>query len=252
MAFTPENELEQALVRAVHEPSAAPDFWRLLLASPLLVIGTAEGHEAAREAFSVAPGDSLKLEIGETEGRKFLPVFSSVARMQAWARRECRYLAINGRDLLETTRGAPVVLNPGSEYGRELTPDQVAQLLDPPPGGPRKTIVGEADYPMPLVEALIALFGTRPEVATAWMIQVTFADRVREPHPLVGIEFKAGMGDMAALAAEIQRAAEAAAPGLVFDIQRVDRARPAGMADALLQVPPFYSAAAPAPDRRIN
>ena len=47
MLFIPENELEQALVRAVKEPASAPDFYRLLLESQLLVLGTAEGREAA-------------------------------------------------------------------------------------------------------------------------------------------------------------------------------------------------------------
>ena len=59
------------------------------------------------------------------------------------------------------------------------------------------------------------------------MIQVTFADRAGEPHPLVGIELdsKAG-GDWPSLMQAIQAAAETAVPGMVFDIQRVDRRNP--------------------------
>jgi hypothetical protein len=34
---------------------------------------------------------------------------------------------------------------------------------------------------------------------------------------------------------------------LVFDVQRVDRKRPAGMADAMLQLEPFYERGQPAP-----
>ena len=44
---------------------------------------------------------------------------------------------------------------------------------------------------------------------------------------------------------EIQAAAEAAVPGLVFDVQRVDRHNPAGMTGALLQSVPFYERGAP-------
>ncbi|HEY4078347.1 MAG TPA: enhanced serine sensitivity protein SseB C-terminal domain-containing protein [Rhizomicrobium sp.] len=243
MAFTPENDLEKALVRAVQEPSAAPDFYRLLLESQLLVIGAAEGQESATQQFSVAPGANLKLEIGEADGRKFLPVFSSVTRIQAYVKQESRYLALNGRDLLETTRGAPVVLNPGSEYGKNLAPDEVAQLLDPATSRKsEKVSIGEAQYPMALVNALAELFQSHAEIANAWMIQVTFADRAREPHPLVGIETS---GDMAALMPQIERAAQQAVPGMVFDVQRVDRNAPTGMADALLQTQPFYSHAAP-------
>lgn len=243
MAFIPENDLERALVAAVADPAAAPRFYELLLSAQLLVMGSAEGQEDARDPFRVAPGQNLKLEIGERDGRKFLPVFSSVARMQEWVKAETRYLAMTGRDLLETTRGAPVILNPGSSHGKELTPQQVAQLLDPTVPVPARpmTAIGEADYPMALVNALTVLFAARPEVVTAWMIQVTFADRAMEPHPLVGIEFAAQEGGgMAALMPEIQRVAEAQAPGIVFDVQRVDRHQPQGIASALLQVEPFY------------
>ena len=49
MPFIAENELEQALVKAVKNPAAAPDFYRLLLESNLLVLGTAEGQEDATD-----------------------------------------------------------------------------------------------------------------------------------------------------------------------------------------------------------
>jgi len=48
------------------------------------------------------------------------------------------------------------------------------------------------------------------------------------------------MGDWPSLMRSIEAAAEASVPGMVFDIQRIDRRNPTGLADALLQVPPFY------------
>src|SRR5471032_1219800 len=140
------------------------------------------------------------------------------------------------------TRGAPVILNPASEYGKELSAVEVAQLLDgPKPDGEPRTIIGEADYPVALVEALGSLFGSRTDIAAAWMIQVTFADRAKEPHPLVGIEMdtKSG-GDWPSLIRSIEAAAEASVPGMVFDIQRIDRRNPTSLTGALLQVAPFY------------
>ena len=61
MLFIPENELERALVRAVKEPASGPDFYRLLLESHLLVLGTAQGQEGATEEFSLAPGSQISL-----------------------------------------------------------------------------------------------------------------------------------------------------------------------------------------------
>ena len=130
MLFIPENELEKALVRAAKDPGAAPDFYRLLLSSELLVLGSVEGHETDTSAFNVAPGSKISLVTGSRNGSQYLPIFSSLARMQDYVKQESKYLSINGRDLLDFTRGAPVILNPASEYGKELTADNMKAALD--------------------------------------------------------------------------------------------------------------------------
>ena len=242
MLFITQNELEKALVEAVKNPFSAPEFYRLLLESDLLVLGSAEGQEEAQEQFSLAPGGNLKLVTGLKDGSQYLPVFSSLARMQEFVTQESKYLSVNGRALLELTRGGPIILNPASQYGKELSPQQVHQLLGgPAPRSEERMVVGEADYPMPLVQALTSVFAARPDIETAWMIQVTFADRAKEPHPLVGIELDSKRGgDWPSLMQAIQAAAETQVPGMVFDLQRVDRRNPAGMTSALIQAMPFY------------
>jgi hypothetical protein len=236
MPFISENELERALVKAAKNPAAAPAFYRLLLESDLLVMGTAEGRESATETFGVTPGGKFNLVPGTKNGDHFLPVFSSLLRMQEYVKQECKYLSINGRALLDLTRGAPVILNPASEYGKELAPEEVARLLDPPASRTQRTITGEAEYPAPLVEALTGVFAARPDVEAAWMIQVNFTGQ-DAPQPVVGIETA---GDWPSLAQTIAEAAQRYVPDMTFDLQRIDRARPQGLTDALLQVPPFY------------
>ncbi|HEX4635840.1 MAG TPA: enhanced serine sensitivity protein SseB C-terminal domain-containing protein [Rhizomicrobium sp.] len=240
MLFIPENELEKALVRAVTEPATAPDFYRLLLASDLLVLGSVEGHENATDAFSVAPGSNVRLVTGMKDGSQYLPVFSSPARLQDYVKQESKFLRVNGRALLDLTRGAPLILNPASLYGKELTADMIGQLLD----GPRsiRAVAGEAvGYPTALLEMLARLFATRPEIEAAWMIQVTQAERPQDAHPLIGIEtVSPAPGDWPSLIQAIEAAARTTVPGMVFDVQRVDRYSPAGMAGALLQTEPFY------------
>ena len=246
MPFVPENRLEEALVQAVDSPSTAPDFYGLLLESDLLVLGTVEGQESATSAFSLEPGGQLALVTGERNGERFLPIFSSVTRMQAYVKEESRYLSVNGRALLDLTRGAPVILNPGSDYGRELTPQQVEQLLDA--SAPR-VATGTAEYPAALVAALTAVFEKDAGVQAAWMIGITDKSLGGASHPLVGIETT---GDMAALVAQIERAAQEKAPGMVFDLQRVDRTQPTNMASALLSTQPFYQRAPSIPGRFLN
>ena len=61
MPFISENELERALVKAAQNPASAPDFYRLLLESDLLVLGTVEGQEDATDQFTLAPGGRIAL-----------------------------------------------------------------------------------------------------------------------------------------------------------------------------------------------
>jgi len=240
MLFIPENELERALVRAVKEPASGPDFYRQLLESHLLVLGTAEGQEGATEEFSLAPGTQISLVTGLKDGHQYLPVFSSVTRMQEFVKQESKYLSILGRDLLDLTRGAPVILNPASEYGKELTAEQVMQLLGPrePIGAPR-TIVSDTNLPLPLVEALIRVFKAHPDVDAAWMIQITLDDQSEGLRPLVGVETNNANG-FRALVDAIQQEASIAVPDMMFDVQRIERRNPGSLTNALLQAPPFY------------
>jgi hypothetical protein len=232
MAFIPENELERVLIQAAHDPAAAPDFYRQLLDSDLLVLGSIAGQEDQNEHFALEPGDQINLVPGEKNGVRYLPVFSSQTRMQEYARDESKYLRVNGRALLDLTRGAPVTLNPASEYGKELSASQVQQLLDGPRITPR-IIESEIEPPEQLMQVLSEFFATRPDVQTAWMTMVAPSGRLDEARPLLGIESD---GDWPSL----MQAVADAAPGTMFDVQRVDRFNPRGVAATLLLILPFY------------
>ncbi len=242
MPFISENELEQALVKAAKDPAAGLDFYRLLLESNLLVMGTAEGMENANEEFSLSLGGKLNLVTGLKDGAKYLPVFSSLPRMQDFVKQETKFLSIRGRDLLDITRGAPVILNPASEYGKELSAQQILHLLDGPGAGVPQYVI-EEDYPKALVETLASVFKNRPDVASAWMVKVAFSDRGGERHPLVGIEMDTS-GDWPSLIKAIEDAAEVQVPGMVFDLHRIDRINPIGLTEALLKSRPIYVGAA--------
>ncbi len=245
MPFQPENDIEAALLHAVKSPDAVTELYRAMLSSDLLVLGTIAGQEDSTQKVSLEPGGKLQLEVGEKNGEKFLPLFTSLTRMQAYLNKPGKYLAANGRALLDLTRGAPVTLNPGSEHARDFSPEEIGRILDNPiPPRRPKVKLGIDVYPPGMVEVLTALFAKDPGVIAAWIIGVDFVDRPGTAVPLVGIE---SSGDMAALVSEIEQAAKTALPDLEFDLQRVDRANPSGMADVMLKIPPFYERGQPAP-----
>ena len=233
--FIAENRLEEVLVRAVKNPATLHEFYHLLLDSDVLVMGTVSATQGSGSTFSAGPGSQFQLETGEKDGARFLPVFTSLARMQAFAKKECRYVAMKGRALFELTRGAPVAVNPASEYGREFTAAEISQLLEP--GLPRAVPLDsypEIELPLPLADALCDLFDARGDVSMAWMIQI---NPDSGPMPVVGVETTASM---ASLMPDIEKMAQKRVPGLVFDVQQVDRNRPVAFTEVLLKAKPFY------------
>jgi hypothetical protein len=248
MTFVPENELESALIRATKEPAARPDFYRLLLESDLLVLGTIEKRETAAGAAALSPGDNVQLASAQANGRSYIPVFSSMTRLQTYIREEQKYLSMNGLSLFEMAVGATFVLNPGSDYGKELLPAEIANLLNPGAQGPRKVtldkptnvLIGQpAVYPHDLVNALKEAFTARPNVLAAHLIQIAFSGRDEPSHPLIGVEV---IGDWQPISVEIGRIAGLVAPGVLLDAAPIDRTKTDDtLTAALLKVPPFYS-----------
>ena len=241
--FIPENPLEEALVKAVKHPAMAQDFYRLLLDSDLLVMGTVIVSQGAENGtVTAAPGSQFSLVSAQKDGAHFLPVFSSLVRMQTYAQKECKYVAMKGRALFDLTRGAPLTLNPGSEYGHVFTPHEIAHLLEPNlPRAPLQASYGQAPLHQPLADALSEVFDRRGDIATAWMVQVRTADGTVL---VVGVETHAAM---ASLMPDIQAMARDQLPGVAFDVQKVDPARPLAFSEAMLKAPPFYPRTARAP-----
>ncbi len=119
-------------MRANKSATTRRDFYRLLLESDLVVIGRIEGRTPLSDRATLAAGEKLQIASATHEGRKFVPVFSSMTRLQAHLQKNAEYVTLNGRALFEITRGAAFLLNPGSEFGKEFSAEEIAALLDPP------------------------------------------------------------------------------------------------------------------------
>ena len=136
--FNPQNELETALVRADKSPAVLAEFERLLLASPIYIIGQNEGAKSGDETEKLAEGTPLQLAAIRRGAAEFIPIFTSVARLKIYFERSARnsliqrYLTMPGRAFFETAKGKPFLLNPGFEHSREISVADVARLLAAP------------------------------------------------------------------------------------------------------------------------
>ena len=207
MAFEPQNDLERSLLRAASDPAHRPQFYRDFAASQIFVIN--HGEPLAGEGETTLQQDqSLRLQAVELNGKPHLPIFSSLPRLQAVLQAQASYIALNALEFLQIIRGADLVLNPGSDYGKEFTAAEVESILEGTIGCPTESYVAQKDtqvmigqpasYPTELVEALKRLFAGRKEVKRAWLAHFFNPEHDEKPHTLVALEVTGGWDEIAA------------------------------------------------------
>lgn len=131
--FTPQNDLEIELVRAAHEPHLRTAFMRDLLEREVylaLLLGEGARVETGQDGRAIIP-EGVKLELGAAEraGEPAVPFFSAPVRAQAYYKRDHVIAPDRVRDLLARHPGTRFVLNPGSDYALDLTPEDATALL---------------------------------------------------------------------------------------------------------------------------
>lgn len=198
VTFEPQNDLERALIRAAHDPSQRPAFAPLLLETNLFVIGEGSWDPTAPKMRTAEEGDSMSLRKMQWQGKHVLPVFSSLPRLQAFLREEAGYLSMKSVDLMQATLGTDMILNPGSEYGKELLAKEIASLLDGSYWQPQERIVitspqtiqiGQpAIYPTELAVALRRTFARFGEVKRAFLAHYHNSSDGLPPHTLIALE----------------------------------------------------------------
>ena len=185
--FEPQNALERSLMAATADPAARPQFYRDLVASDLFVVQEPD-----------TPPGQLNIRPIEVNGNDCLPVFSSLPCLQRFIDREVNYVAINARDFMDITRGARLLMNPGSDYGKELLPNEIASILDGSIWQPQSTYTAERDtqvllgqparYPEELVEVLRRVFGKHDAVRAAYLAHFFNPAQDAKAHTLVAID----------------------------------------------------------------
>lgn len=124
----PENELEKSLMLASSEISAKKDFYQKLLWNKLFVL-TGE-HLHSEDETQILDKDTTVHFVTFESGH--IPVFSSTNRIfdKGVIKEDVRYLGINGQDLFGVAKGSTFILNPYSDYGKELIPEEIENLLN--------------------------------------------------------------------------------------------------------------------------
>jgi hypothetical protein len=221
--FAPENELEQAMLRTASDSSTAPELYRHLLASNLIVLGTM--------------GERLAIDTVKSEMGFFHPIFTSQTRLDAFRAGDAPSFQILGRTLLEATRGAQFIINPRSDLTKTLMPEEISWCL----ANFRNisiSVLEPQTYPTQLIKALCVLFTSRAQLHTARLTYVATPGTDKEAHIVIGIEAD---GDISRLAQEIFAAAAVANPSFPVEVAYLGtQAAVHPLQKHLLTIRPFF------------
>ncbi len=195
--FEPVNPLERSLMNAAMNPSGRPQFYRDLLEADIFIIQSGDNNLNIKNSV-LQQGSQLKIQHFERDGKSWLPIFSSLQRLQQFIRSKTNYLRLNARDFFEMTRGAYIILNPNFDYGKEFIPQEIEQMLD---GSifklsqtyvakkETKVLIGQpAIYPQKLVKALSEYFANNEFVNRAYLVLFQNLESGEKPHLLIGID----------------------------------------------------------------
>jgi hypothetical protein len=207
--FVPANPLEESLFHAATDPSARPQFYRLLLESEIYFLTPSPPKEPGRTVLKT----ETKFELVHWEGKTghFIPFFSSLERLRAAVATsgvQYGFIALTGKAAFDILPQNPTmaVLNPGSSFGKEFLPDEMRQMADGSFFDVKTEVVPKArqiflgqpkDYPHALVDALQKLFKRHPSVIAGYLAQMHDPSTGDPPHIMIGIECPGSMNVVA-------------------------------------------------------
>jgi hypothetical protein len=196
--FEPENDIERLLMRASAEPAERPAFARALMDARIFVVLVSDSPIVpGSDGNTVVPeGTKLTLPSAVRGEEKLIPFFTAPSRARTWYTGEHIIGPDLARELFARYPGAPFVLNPGSDYGKDYTPGEVARML----AGefeegqlvtttePEQVLLGHPkEVPTALIEALAREFGTLKSLHGAWLMLASRAGE-REQSWMLGVD----------------------------------------------------------------
>jgi SseB protein N-terminal domain len=126
--FVPENEFESSLVKAATDPAHRPQFYKDLCSADLFIIQHGEEAPVSHERVTLEQGKTIQIQKIEHNGKFYIPVFSSISCLQRVITEEVAYLGVNALELMKFTQGAELLLNPGSDYDKEFTKNEIQSI----------------------------------------------------------------------------------------------------------------------------
>ena len=170
-------------MRASAEPAERPAFARALMDAQIVLVLVPDGPiTSGPDGNAVIPeGTKMTLPSAVRGEERLIPFFTARSRAQTWYRNDHVAVPEQVRDLFARYPGAPFVLNPGSDFGKDFTPGEVARMLagDFDLSGPQAItttapqqimLAHPKEIPTVLIEALARELAGVKSVRGAWLM----------------------------------------------------------------------------------
>lgn len=186
-----DRQIDELLVAAHEQSSQRAAFYRDLVDRTVWVLGQSK-EDSGKKA-------KWQFFFYEQDGRRLIPFFSSEDRMRRTNTQNLPQMTLTGRRFLEAVPpGVSAVLNPDSPIGKELSPDEIrnilsGRLLDRPEpwtleDGQALHIQVPDPFPDRLVDRLSLCFRSNPTVTRAFLARARDLEAGQPPHWVVGVE----------------------------------------------------------------
>jgi len=196
----PVNDLEKILHKAAVDHSEAPAFYEELMESKIFVLGKPE-NENAQGAFTLEEEQAVIIQHWEreTDQSPVVPFFTSLQMLQHAIDTDEPYLELTTVDLFQLTMGAPLVLNPNSDFGMEFDPEDVAVLLDTDLmvnsehilDEQTEVLLGQAENVSEVFKSVLTeFFSKHAEVEASYIGTIQIPEDDDKEHLMVGIQGK--------------------------------------------------------------
>ena len=196
--------LEQLLKKAATEPKFREEFYKRLLTNELIVIT----HNSPIPRGEIVLQENTSVNIIHYDDGT-IPVFTSTDRIfdKGVVKEQVEYMQMTGENLFGLAKGAKYILNPYSDYGKELLADEIEQLLN----GTiltdtvqtmkiekeTKVQIGQpAKYPTEITNSLKDLFSEKPNVKAAYVGWIFVPDSNEPAHYIFGIDIEGDWGNL--------------------------------------------------------
>lgn len=201
----PTNDLEKALHSAAADHNKAPAFYEELMESKIFILGKPEEENVGK--FTLEDEQALVIQHWERETDKspVVPFFTSLQMLQHAIETDEPYLELPTTALFQLTMGAPLVLNPNSEFGMEFDPEDVAVLLDNDIMVNSEHTLDEEtevllgfsqDVPSAFTSLLSEYFSKQTQIEAAYLGTIQIPEDDDEEHLMVGLQGKGDLGKL--------------------------------------------------------